>query len=155
MAEPRREWEDLPGILPHRPPFLFVDRVVELDPGRSVVAEWAPPPDAPFFAGHFPGRPIVPGVLVTEALAQASGILLGLSERDTSRPAPGGEPRYYLAEARMKYLRPARPGETVRLRAVSEQELGGLFRFRVEATAGGDAVAAGSLVLARQAGPRP
>mgnify|MGYP001825551874 CR=1 FL=1 len=58
------------SILPHRPPFLFVDQIHELVPGERAVGSWCPSPDEPFFAGHFPGRPTLPGVLMCEAIAQ-------------------------------------------------------------------------------------
>ena len=64
-------------LLPHQSPFLFVDRVMEIKTGEKIVAEKDLLPDEAFFAGHFPGRPLMPGVLVTEALAQTSGLLLG------------------------------------------------------------------------------
>ena len=68
-------------ILPQRPPFLFVDRVLKLRPDDRIVAELDLTESLPHFAGHFPDRPVMPGVLVTEALAQTSGLLLGLSEQ--------------------------------------------------------------------------
>ena len=73
--------DEILPILPHRPPFLFVDRVLALEPHKSILAERTLRPEEPQFAGHFPGRPIMPGVLVAEALAQTSGLLLGLSEK--------------------------------------------------------------------------
>ncbi|TET85952.1 MAG: UDP-3-O-[3-hydroxymyristoyl] N-acetylglucosamine deacetylase, partial [Desulfobacteraceae bacterium] len=66
-------------ILPHRSPFLFVDRVIKLEVGKKIITKKDLSPDNSFFAGHFPGRPIMPGVLVSEALAQTSGLLLGLT----------------------------------------------------------------------------
>ena len=62
-------------ILPQRDPFLFVDKVLELEEGKRLVASYTFPPDAYFFKGHFPGRPVVPGVLLIEAIAQAAGVL--------------------------------------------------------------------------------
>ena len=66
-------------VLPHRPPFLFVDEVTAIDPGRSASGLWRLTGEEPFFAGHFPGRPTLPGVLMVEAMAQLGGIAL-LSE---------------------------------------------------------------------------
>lgn len=146
-AKPLFDQEALLAILPHRAPFLFVDRVTRLVPHRTIVAERVLRPDEPFFSGHFPGRPIMPGVLVTEALAQASGLLLGLSERQTARPPP--KPRmYFLAASTMKFTRPAGPGDVLVLQAEAEKNLGGLFRFSVTASVAGQCIASGAITLA-------
>lgn len=136
------------AVLPHRPPFLFVDEVIRLDPGLKITARRTLRPEEPHFAGHFPGWPVMPGVLVTEALAQTCGLLKGL-EMET----PGGVV-YVLATDNVKYASPARPGETLTL--IAEQEAGhGVFlRFRVEALAGRRRIAAGSLTLAQVDGRR-
>ena len=147
-TQPPFELEDLLSILPHRPPFLFVDRVTELEPGKRIVAERLLRPDEPQFAGHFPGRAIMPGVLVTEALAQTSGLLLGLSELATSTAPPERPRMFFLAVASMKYKHPAVPGDRLVLRALTEASFAGLFRFNVEASAGRNVIASGSLTLA-------
>jgi len=77
--------EQIAAILPHRYPFLLVDRVVELTPGQSIVAIKNVTLNEPFFQGHFPGHPVMPGVLIVEALAQASGLLIGLSGTMTDK----------------------------------------------------------------------
>jgi len=147
-TNPPFELADLLEVLPHRPPFLFVDRVTELEPGKRIVAERRLRPDEPQFLGHFPGRPIMPGVLVSEALAQTSGLLLGLSER-LAAPAPPATPKmFFLAANSMKYKSPAPPGVTLELRAEVDGSFAGLFRFKVEASAGRKLVAIGSLTLA-------
>jgi 3-hydroxyacyl-[acyl-carrier-protein] dehydratase len=121
--------------LPHRPPFLFVDRVTEFVPGEAV-AEKTFLSDDPMFAGHFPGNPIVPGVILTEALAQVAGIA-GASERG-----------FLLSAIRsMKFPSPARPGQTIVLRAKRTGSLGGLHQFAVSAEADGTTVAEGVVVL--------
>jgi 3-hydroxyacyl-[acyl-carrier-protein] dehydratase len=140
--------ETVREILPHRPPFLFVDRVTRLDAGRAITAERALRGDEPHFAGHFPQTPIMPGVLVTEALAQASGLLLGLSRKLAGNPPPAGQ-LFYLAASAIKFLSPARPGETLILQAESERDLGALSRFRVSASVGRRLVAEGTLTLAQ------
>jgi 3-hydroxymyristoyl/3-hydroxydecanoyl-(acyl carrier protein) dehydratase len=142
------ETEDILRLLPHRPPFLFVDRIVKFSPGRSIVAERDLDPGESFFAGHFPGRPIMPGVLVTDALAQTAGLLWGFSqEREGERGAD--QPKvFFLASANMKYVNPAVPGETLRLTATSQRSFGGLFNYEVEAAVGRKAIAKGSLTLA-------
>ena len=139
---------DVLAILPHRPPFLFVDQVVKLEPHRSIVAERQLRAEEPQFAGHFPTRAIMPGVLVTEALAQTSGLLLGLSERVMAGPQPAHPRMFYLTAHTMKYTHPAHPGDLLILRAESDKQFAGLFRFTVEASVGRHLVASGSLTLA-------
>ena len=140
--------DDILPILPHRPPFLFVDRVTRLEPHKSIVAERLLRPDEPQFAGHFPGRPIMPGVLVAEALAQTSGLLLGLSDKMVGGPPPDRPKMYFLAATSLKYTHPAAPGDVLVLRAASDRSFSGLFRFNVEAVVGEKVVASGSLMLA-------
>jgi 3-hydroxyacyl-[acyl-carrier-protein] dehydratase len=97
------------AVLPHRPPFLFVDEVVELVPGERVVAQWHLTGDEWFFAGHFPGRPTLPGVLMCEAIAQAGALAVLLDERYAGKlPLFGG-----LDGARFR--RQVGPGDTLTL----------------------------------------
>jgi 3-hydroxyacyl-[acyl-carrier-protein] dehydratase len=139
---------DVQAVLPHRPPFLFVDQVVKLEPHKLIVAERQLRPEEPQFAGHFPARAIMPGVLVTEALAQTSGLLLGLSERVAPDQPPARPRMFYLAASTMKYTHPAVPGNLLTLRAESDRQFAGLFRFNVEASVGRQLIASGSLTLA-------
>jgi 3-hydroxymyristoyl/3-hydroxydecanoyl-(acyl carrier protein) dehydratase len=138
--------EDILSILPHRPPFLFVDRVVKLAPGLLIAAERDIKADEPWFRGHFPGRPILPGVLVTDALAQTAGLLWGLS-----RKVKGIEPDsrgFLLAAANMKFFNPAVPGEVLAMSARGERKFGDLYSYHVEAQAGRRIVATGVVTLA-------
>jgi len=135
-------------LLPHRPPFLFVDRVLELEPHKCILAERLLRPEEPQFAGHFPDRPIMPGVLVAEALAQTSGLLLGLSDKLTGTSAPDRPKMFFLATTSIKYTRAALPGDVLRLRATSDQSFSGFYRFNVEAKVGRNLIAAGTLTLA-------
>lgn len=126
--------------LPHREPFLFVDDVIDIVAGESARGTRTFALDEPFFAGHFPGNPIVPGVLLTEALAQIAGIAAG---------RPGLALR--LAAVRsMKFLRPVLPSEKVELAAKKLGEAGGLFQFSVIATVDGTTAAEGTVVLAEE-----
>ncbi|HEX7511587.1 MAG TPA: 3-hydroxyacyl-ACP dehydratase FabZ family protein [Chitinivibrionales bacterium] len=134
--------------LPHRPPFLFVDRVLELVPHVSITAERDIKSDEFFFIGHFPGKPIMPGVLITDALAQTSGLLWGLSKTALQAPPADKPELFFLAAADMKFITPAYPGETLRLMARSVKNFGGLFNYAVEAFAGRKHIAKGSLTLA-------
>jgi 3-hydroxymyristoyl/3-hydroxydecanoyl-(acyl carrier protein) dehydratase len=135
-------------ILPHRPPFLFVDRVVQLVSGRRIVAELDLRQDEPHFRGHFPGRPIMPGVLVSEAMAQTAGLLLALSAR-TGNPLTPETPRLMvLAAVNVKFLHPAVAGESLKLQANFERTVGPLSHLAVSANVGRREVAAGTVVLA-------
>ena len=140
--------DEILPILPHRPPFLFVDCVLALDPYKSILAERTLRPEELQFAGHFPGRPIMPGVLVTEALAQTSGLLLGLSERESGAHGPPGAKMFFLAATSIKYTYPARPGDVLRLWSASDKTLSALHRFNVEARVGKRLIASGALTLA-------
>jgi 3-hydroxymyristoyl/3-hydroxydecanoyl-(acyl carrier protein) dehydratase len=146
------ELDDLLPMLPHRPPFLFVDRVLKLEPYKSILAERALRLDEPFFAGHFPNRPIMPGVLVAEALAQTSGLLLGLSEKLAASAPPPAPRLFFLATLHLKYTHPAFPGQVLALRAAADKQFAGLFRFQVEAVVGRNVIASGSLTLAQAEG---
>jgi 3-hydroxyacyl-[acyl-carrier-protein] dehydratase len=142
------ELDELLTLLPHRPPFLFVDRVRHLEPHRLIVAERTLRAEEPQFAGHFPGRPIMPGVLVAEALAQTSGLLLGLSDKVTGVQPPPVPRTFLLAATSLKYIHPAVPGQTLLLRAEGGESFGDLYRFAVEASVGDKRIASGALTLA-------
>jgi beta-hydroxyacyl-ACP dehydratase FabZ len=138
-------------ILPHRRPFLFVDRVLDLKAGEKVLAEKDLSPDEGFFAGHFPGDPIMPGVLVSEALAQTCGLLMGLTWNEEGRTTAGDRPGFlYLASTNMKFSSPARPGETLRLEAHLKKEYGKMFLFHVAAYVEDRTIASGTLALAQE-----
>jgi 3-hydroxyacyl-[acyl-carrier-protein] dehydratase len=116
-------YEDIVKILPHRYPFLFVDRIVELEIGKKVVGTKNVTANELFFQGHFPGKPIMPGVLILEAMAQTGGVLAGLSIPGFARQ--GGEKLiYFMAIDKVKFRKPVVPGdqlvfEVVPLRAGS------------------------------------
>ncbi|MBT3194166.1 MAG: 3-hydroxyacyl-ACP dehydratase FabZ [Verrucomicrobia bacterium] len=145
-SEAQFELDEILEHLPHRPPFLFVDRVLSVEPFKRIVAERTLRSDEPHFEGHFPGRPIMPGVLITDALAQVSGLLIGLSAKLTESEAPGS--LFFLGAANVKYPGTALPGDTLTMRAYSDGSVGRLYRFTVEASVGRKTVAKGSLTLA-------
>ena len=131
-------------ILPHRSPFLFVDRVLKINCGENIFAEKDLSPDEWFFSGHFPGNPIVPGVIVSEALAQTSGLLLGLTFKTQDREQAG----FSLANLTIKFVTPARPKETIRLAATLKKTYGKMFLFEVTADVLNRRIAKGTLILA-------
>ncbi len=139
--------QEIMQILPHRDPFLFVDRVLELQVDEQVLAQRELREDEPHFSGHFPGRAIMPGVLITEALAQTSGLLLALSAMERGERPQGDI--FYLARADMKWTEPVTPGETLLLEARLQRNLGPLTAFRVRAYTRKKDVASGNLTLAR------
>ncbi|MCP4748476.1 MAG: beta-hydroxyacyl-ACP dehydratase [Desulfobacteraceae bacterium] len=134
-------------ILPHRKPFCFVDEIISYDEQKDITASVYLAADMVFFAGHFPGNPIMPGVLVTEALAQTAGLLAGLQQ---SGEYENNRSFYFLASTDIKYLHPATPGQTLILQATLEKSFGGLFRFKVKARVEDKLIASGNLSLARQ-----
>ena len=137
-------------ILPHRSPFLFVDRVIKFSVSEKIVAEKDLSGDEPFFAGHFPGNPIMPGVLVSEALAQTSGLLLGLTWKHRNEFVHGEGPGFIsLASFSLKFPSPAKPGDRLRLESELKKEYGRLFFFQVVARVGRRQIAGGTLTLAK------
>ena len=104
------DYEDITKILPHRYPFLLVDRIIELDPGERVVGIKNVSANEPFFQGHFPGNPIMPGVLIVEAMAQTGGVLAKMSMPDA--PAQE-EPNtvLFMSIDKVKFRKPVVPGD--------------------------------------------
>ncbi|MBD3392401.1 MAG: 3-hydroxyacyl-[acyl-carrier-protein] dehydratase FabZ [Chitinivibrionales bacterium] len=144
--------EDILSLLPHRPPFLFVDRITKFSPDASIAGERDIRPDEFFFAGHFPGKPIMPGALVVDALAQTSGLLWGFSKRARGGETADTPELFYLAAANVKFVSPAYPDETLELVARADRSFGDLFLYNVEATVRRKVVARGSLTLAMMKG---
>src|SRR6476660_4474578 len=123
--------------LPHRYPMLLVDRVESLDPDKGIVAIKAVTINEPFFQGHFPTRPIMPGVLIVEALAQAAGVLaveaLGL--------AGSGKLVYFMAIEGAKFRQPVEPGVLLRIEVELVQDRGKICRFAGRASVDGQLAA--------------
>ncbi|MBW2363752.1 MAG: 3-hydroxyacyl-[acyl-carrier-protein] dehydratase FabZ [Deltaproteobacteria bacterium] len=137
-------------MLPHRDPFLFVDRVVEFKSNETITTEKELLPDMVFFAGHFPGTPIMPGVLTTEALAQACGLLLGLTWKEKPELKGNVGSMLFLVNVNMKYTSPAVPNETLILKAALKKKFGGLFMFDVSAQVKDRLIGKGSISLGAQ-----
>jgi len=100
---------EIQKFLPHRYPFLLVDRIIEIEPGTKAVGIKNVTVNEPFFQGHFPGQPIMPGVLIIEAMAQLAGVLAFRSG------APVGKSVYFMSIEKAKFRRPVVPGDQLRL----------------------------------------
>jgi 3-hydroxyacyl-[acyl-carrier-protein] dehydratase len=131
--------------LPHRYPFLLVDRVLELLPGESIRAIKNVTYNEPFFPGHFPGRPVMPGVMIIEALAQAAGILCFV----TTNVIPDHNTRFYFVGIDgARFRRPVVPGDQLLLTAQLERSLKGIWRFSTVALVGDEEAAHAQMMLA-------
>jgi 3-hydroxyacyl-[acyl-carrier-protein] dehydratase len=132
------------ALIPHRPPFLLVDRIVAYDSvARELLAERLIPLNEPWTASHFPHRSIVPGVIITEGMAQTCGLLLRLLRSDLL----AHDHSVGLAKLSMRYLRPVSPGATIRYSVKLELIADKLAKFNGSASVNCDRISMGSLVL--------
>lgn len=131
--------------LPHRYPFLLVDRVLELEKGESIVAIKNVTVNEPFFNGHFPDHPVMPGVLIVEAMAQAAGIL-GFKTMD--KKPQDGSIYYFVGSDKLRFKRPVVPGDQLKLEAKVMSERRGIWKFDVKATVEGDLVSSATILCA-------
>jgi len=136
---------EIRNTLPHRYPFLLVDRVVELVPGESIVAYKNLSVNEPFFDGHFPDHPVFPGVLLLEAMAQAAGIL---GFRTMGKTPEDGSIYYFVGADKLRYKRPCVPGDQVMLRASILGERRGIWKFEVSSDVGGELCASATILCA-------
>jgi 3-hydroxyacyl-[acyl-carrier-protein] dehydratase len=128
------------ALLPHRFPMLLVDRVVDIVPGRSATGIKAVTINEPFFAGHFPGRPIMPGVLIVEALAQTAGVLALTTLGDAGK----GKLVYFMAIENAKFRIPVEPGCLLELKVEFVQNRGRISKFTGRAEVNGKLAAEAS-----------
>jgi 3-hydroxyacyl-[acyl-carrier-protein] dehydratase len=143
---------DIQGILerlPHRYPFLLVDRVLECLPGKHIRALKNVSVNEPFFPGHFPRHPVMPGVLIIEALAQAAGILCFV----TANVIPDDNTRFYFVGIdKARFRKPVLPGDQLLLTAQVERSLKGIWRFSTTALVEDREVAHAEIMVAPGAG---
>lgn len=132
------------SIIPHREPFLFLDDVLELEPGRRVVARKAVRGDEWFFPGHFPGRPIMPGVIMVEALAQAGAVAV-LSVEELR-----GKLALFAGIDDLRFKRIVLPGDELTLACEIVEARGPVGRGRAVATVDGEVAVRGTLTFAAQ-----
>jgi 3-hydroxyacyl-[acyl-carrier-protein] dehydratase len=130
--------EAIQRLLPHRPPFLLVDRVVLLEPGKRLVGWKGVTMNEPFFVGHFPGHPVMPGVLILEALAQAAALLAckSMPPEESQRKIT-----YLMSIDGAKFRRPVVPGDRLELHVEIVKQKGAVWRERGTAIVDGQTVA--------------
>ena len=131
--------------LPHRYPFLLVDRVVALECGKSITAYKNVTVNEPFFDGHFPDKPIMPGVLIVEAMAQAAGIL-GFKTMG-KKPADGSIYLFVGADD-LRFKRPVVPGDRLQLNATILAEKRGIWKFECRASVEGELACSATILCA-------
>ena len=115
--------KDIQNLLPHRYPFLLVDRIIQLETGKKAVGIKNVTINEEFFQGHFPNHPIMPGVLIIEALAQVAGILA------LNSGAAAGKAVYFLSIERAKFRKPVVPGDQLKLEVSILQQRGNVWKF--------------------------
>ncbi|MBF0270485.1 MAG: 3-hydroxyacyl-ACP dehydratase FabZ [Magnetococcales bacterium] len=135
-------WRDILKTLPHRYPFLLVDRVEEVQPGERLVALKNVTFNEPFFNGHFPGHPVMPGVLILEAMAQAGALLAGR----TDPGAVQGRLVYFMAIDKARFRKPVIPGDQLMLELTLLKRRREIWRFQGIARVNGAVVAEAELM---------
>jgi 3-hydroxyacyl-[acyl-carrier-protein] dehydratase len=150
MTEPTRfDIAEILRYLPHRYPFLLVDRVLEIQAGESITALKNVTYNEPFFPGHFPGRPVMPGVMIIEALAQATGILAFSS----ANVIPTEQTRFYFVGIdKARFRKPVIPGDQLILKATVQRALRGIWKFETLAMVGDAEVAHAEMMVAPETG---
>lgn len=152
--------DDVRKLLPHRWPFILLDRVIELEPGRRAVGIKNVTVSEPYFAGHFPAESIMPGVLIVECLAQLTAVAYTTGALAALEQATGGQVveevdissqvGYLVAIKNMKFRRPVRPGDRLVLECQLGSSLGILTNVQVSARCDGELVTEGALVVSRR-----
>lgn len=124
-------------MIPHRYPFLMVDRLIEVIPGESAVGIKNVTANEPFFQGHFPGRPVMPGVLIIEAMAQTAAVIVVASLGTSAE----GKLVYFMSIESARFRKPVEPGDQLKLICRKERQRANVWRFTGEARVGDTVVA--------------
>jgi 3-hydroxyacyl-[acyl-carrier-protein] dehydratase len=125
------EIREILNYLPHRFPFLLIDRVLSCEPGKKIVAIKNVSSNEPYFQGHFPGNPVMPGVMILESLAQAAAILSFLSQK---RHSTQNLLYYFVGIDRARFKRPVVPGDQLTLDVTLARQVRGIAKFVAVAT---------------------
>jgi 3-hydroxyacyl-[acyl-carrier-protein] dehydratase len=133
--------------LPHRYPFLLIDRVIDYEPGKYLVGIKNVTHNEPYFPGHFPSRPIMPGVLILEALAQATGIL---AFRTTGQIPDENSLYYFVGVDKARFKQPVEPGDQLRLEVEYVKQMRGIWKFNGKALVDGKPVCTAELMCAER-----
>jgi len=136
------EIKEIMNILPHAYPFLLVDRIIEIEPGKRAVGIKNVTYNEPFFPGHFPGRPIMPGVLIVEAMAQTAGILVS----NSSPQEQYKKPVYFLGIDNVRFRKPVVPGDQLHLEVEITKHRQSIWGFKGKALVDGKLVAEADLL---------
>ena len=152
--------DEIKKIIPHRWPFLLIDRLTELKPGISGVGLKNVTISEPFFEGHFPGEAIMPGVLIVEAMAQATAVVYGTGAMEAKKAETKVEDQEsidisarvgYLVQIKdMKFMRPVVPGDQLKLKVVIDRTFGALSKVKVAAYVESVCVAQGTLTVSQK-----
>ena len=143
MTEIKMNIHEILEHLPHRYPFILVDKVLSLDLGKEITAVKNVTVNEPFFPGHFPYHPVMPGVLIVEAMAQAAALL----SFKTMNTKPNEEPVYYLAGIdNARFKKPVGPGDQIILNVKIDRILKGIWKYKGVATVDNDIVAEASMM---------
>jgi 3-hydroxyacyl-[acyl-carrier-protein] dehydratase len=133
--------------LPHRYPFLLVDRVVAVEPGKSIHAYKNITMNEPYFVGHFPHHPVMPGVLIMEALAQAAGIL---SFKTMEAKPDASSVFYFVGIDECRFKKPVMPGDQLHLHVEIQRQMRGIWKYVAVARVDGEIVAEAKLMCAKR-----
>ncbi|MBU1294511.1 MAG: 3-hydroxyacyl-ACP dehydratase FabZ [Gammaproteobacteria bacterium] len=131
--------------LPHRYPFLLVDRIVEINLNDSIIAYKNVTINEPFFNGHFPNHPVMPGVLIIEAMAQAAGVL---GFKTMGKKPEDGSIYYFVGVDNARFKRPVVPGDRLQLEAKIIAEKRGIWKFECRATVDGQLACSATIMCA-------
>ena len=138
-------YQDIVKVLPHRYPFLLVDRITELEPGKRIVGIKNVTINEPFFQGHFPDNPIMPGVLIIEAMAQVGGVLAGFSLPETAEKE-GERTLFFMSMDKVKFRKPVVPGDQIVFELTPLRTGSRVWKLAGKAHVGTDLVAEAELV---------